>query len=240
MTDINQKVIEIEQFLDKQIKSINKTRNLTIITGLFILCSVVGYVLYINNILKKHVTDQKLSNIIAFYLSENITNASPVIEKTLLKEIPKQSVQLKQELLKSISNARVSGNEYLKKALVDIFNQVDMILAAEIKNHGSLYRMQLARQIEIMSNPESADQELQRLDIIIEKAIFEEVDKYLDFTLKELQNIENKIKNLLISKDNLTEEEKLIKTFIYYWSNFFYLNFEKTQNKKVTKIKVKL
>lgn len=224
MNNFNNKFNQINLMIDKELKYTQKIKKYTLTIGIILILLVYYFLFNFTNAFYKNLNTQNIANIVAYSISSKF-KITPELENLILQSFTRKIHFMKQNTVIAVKTLSKDANVYFKNYLIQIFNNVDQILENEIMLHGHPYRQKLLKQLEIMSNEDLAKQELSGINIVIQEAIFKEVDVYLDESFKSIKNIETKINALLIKKD-LSEKEKLIKDFIKYWTNFFEFNFE--------------
>ena len=225
MNDIKTKLAEIDLFLDNEIKSLSRLKRMTTFVGLCLVLFVFGYLFYLTNVLNKNLNDRSIANILSFEFAKHGT-ITPELESAMTRGAELKMAELKVSAPKFLKDLRAALNPTLKKSIEEIFANADKALQSEIADKASPFRVMLREELEKISDKSIAEKELpEKVNAVLEKAIFKETDKYLKFSLEGIAGIENQITDVLAKKE-LNENEKLIKQFIIYWVNFFELNFK--------------
>ena len=218
---IQDKIKEINILLDQEIKEVNRSRFLSLILGGIILAGLGSYLFWLNSISCRYVNERNFSNIVFDGFSRNIPNVMHIFQQSVIRALPKTMELLKNQANKEMISRRIQGNLFFRHAVGQAFVQADIMLQEEIRDKASPYRQHLARELEILSDHNKTPEELKGLEEVIEKSIFNEVNRVLELTLVQLQKIESQMKEAINKKEG-TEEEKLI----IYWVNFYEQNFK--------------
>lgn len=226
MSDLNQQLVNIKNLVLLEEEQLEKQKKLMLVWSILLTVIVAAYVAFVLTRVNQYAKPELIRESIETMVidsAENLQNRA-IIEGT--RAIPPMMLEFKNKLRSSVQQQRVNGNEYLKQAFGKIFSQVEDILVRRLNTHGSQFRNTIALELEKLSEYDTAEEELKGLEIVLEKAIFEEVDHISQFTLKSLINIEQKMENVLKKDESeLTERERLIVDFIRYWKHFFDYNF---------------
>ncbi|MBN2143666.1 MAG: hypothetical protein JW774_03485 [Candidatus Aureabacteria bacterium] len=223
---IQDKILQINDILDKEIKQVNQSKLLALIIGIFILIGVGGYLFWLNQVSCKYVNEKNFSNILFDTLSKKMPEMLNIFQQSFVASLPQTMKLIKTQTKKEIISLRIEANRFFRHALAQAFVEADKILEQEIRVKASPYRRQIEKELEILSDPDSALKELEGLEKVIEISIFNEVNHILSMSLDKLKKIEDQMKKVINKKEGATEEEKLIRKFIVYWVNFYEHNFD--------------
>ena len=215
----------LQEGLEKEIQSYKKSSLLNIVIGLCAIALFFGYYYFLSCSLKTVLDEKQL----ALVTKQYILNSVPEIKKTVQIQLKKSAPGLVSNVLdhaeKLLPRLRAEANAAVKKAVPEMIDNVDLVLQAQIREKATPYRQSIEDILEKLSHDEKAEEEFEKLEVVIEKAFFDEVDHIIDMSYFSMAEINRKI-DTVMNVEDITEEQLLEKKFLKMWVNFFKWNYQ--------------
>lgn len=215
MTEIEKRLDNVNQKLEKEIKKRKTTMTISIVGGIIIIIAMFLYFGWIKNQIQQAIQPEDVARMASQEIRRRIPDMRVKLTESLKQEAPQLAKNAKIEIQRSIPEFRVYLESQIKSktggALSNFVGEFDRMVSETLKDN----KLLIARFIKDVQDPVKKEQlEEDLYNSLVEHFNQPYVKSDIDSYTQVINNLDKKISYLYIGQ-NLTEEEKLVLDIIY-------------------------